>query len=170
MQIKFTSTKMQVTYHCGTLGIVAEATARKLQLQMHFLSEANQYYCQQDSHDGTPCTSLGFSHLQSHSIFRSNSETGHNQCTLILCIKVCSTRYRVCGSATRDKAYRLINKLVKYEDGTLSTEVIIIFKTVEKHCCVVFVVFGEDTVVFGEDRLRVKPGKTLEVGRQQMRF
>lgn len=71
---------------------------------------------------------------------------------------------------TRDKAYRLINKLVKYEDGTLSTEVIIIFKTVEKHCCVVFVVFGEDTVVFGEDRLRVKPGKTLEVGRQQMRF
>lgn len=47
------------------------------------------------------------------------------------------TYYRVCGSVTRDKAYGLINKLVRYEDGTLPTEVITIFKTVKKHqCCI----------------------------------
>lgn len=45
--------------------------------------------------------------------------------------------YRVCGSVTRDKAYELINKFVKYEHDTLSTKVISVFKTVERHqCCI----------------------------------
>lgn len=52
-----------------------------------------------------------------------------------------------------------IDKLVKYEDGTLSTKLLVSLEQ------------SRDTnVVFGEDSLFVKPGKTLGVGRQQMEF
>lgn len=132
---------------------------QEIQIQLYFPSEANLYYFQQDSHDSTPCTSSGFSHLQRHSIFRPNSLQYTAQETSLHInpiYKVCSTHYRVCGSVTRNKA--LINwssmKIAHYPQKLLAS-----------------LQQSRDTnVEFGEDRLLVKPGKTLGVGRWQMEF
>lgn len=106
-----------------------------MQIQLHFPSEENQYYFQQDSHDGSPCTSLGFSQLQSHSIFRPNSV----QCTAQETSLHINSIYKGLQHTLQSMWFRDqkqgINKLVKYEDGTLSTKVISIFKTVKRHQC-----------------------------------
>lgn len=150
---------MQVTYHCGTLCNLKKATARKCKYSC--TSQVKKISIISSKIPMMAALAQVWDSVSSKAIpfldqTQCNAQHRRHHCTLIPYIKVCSTHYRVCGSVTRNKA--LINwssmKMAHYPQKLLAS-----------------LKQSRDTnVEFGEDRLFVKPGKTLGVGRRQMEF